>query len=73
MSFPGGTVVKNLFANAGDAGSIPVSARSPGEGNGNPLQYFGLKMSMGRGVWWAIVHGLAQSRIGLSMLTFMWA
>ena len=39
LGFPGGSVVKNLPANAGDAGSIPGSGRSPGEGNGNPLQY----------------------------------
>ena len=50
--FPGGTVVKNLPANAGDArdtGSIPGSGRSPGGGNGNPLQYACLKSSMDRG------------------------
>ena len=49
---PGGTVVKNPPANAGDAGdagSIPGSGRSPGEGNGNPLQYSCLKNSMDRG------------------------
>ena len=49
---PGGTVVKNLPANAGDAGdagSIPGSGKSPGEGNGNPLQYSCLKNSMHRG------------------------
>ena len=40
-SFPGGSVVKNLPANAGDAGSVPELGRSPGEGNGNPLQYSG--------------------------------
>ena len=39
MDFPGGSVVKNQPANAGDVGSIPGSGRSPGEGNGNPLQY----------------------------------
>ena len=39
LGFPGGTVVKYLPANAGDTGSIPGSGRSPGEGNGNPLQY----------------------------------
>ena len=38
LGFPSGSVVKNLPANAGDAGSIPGSGRSPGEGNGNPLQ-----------------------------------
>ena len=39
MGFPGGSVVKNLPANAGDTGSIPGLERSPGEGNGNPFQY----------------------------------
>ena len=43
MGFPGGSVVKNLPANAGDVGSIPGSERSPGEGNGNPLQCSGLE------------------------------
>ena len=58
MSFPGGSVVNNLPANAGDAGkvsSIPGSGRSGGEGNGNPLQYTCLKNSMDRGAWRAIV------------------
>jgi len=53
-------VVKNPPANAGDArdlGSVPVSGRSPGEGNGNPLQYSCLKNAMNRGAWWATVHG----------------
>ena len=52
MGFPGGTVVKNLPANAGDtrdAGLIPGSGRFPGEGNGNPLQYSCLESSMDRG------------------------
>ena len=49
MGFPGGTVVKNLLTNAGDAGSVPVSGRSPGGGNGNPLQYSCLENSMDRG------------------------
>ena len=51
MGFPGGTVVKNLPANAGDtrdAGSIPRSGRSPEEGNGNPLQYSCLENSIDR-------------------------
>jgi len=55
---PGGSVVKNLPANAGDtgdSGSIPESGRSPGEGNGNPLQYSCLENPMDRGAWWAIV------------------
>ena len=52
-------VVKNLSANAGDMSSIPGLGRSPGIGNGNPLQYACLGNSMGRGVWWAAVHGVA--------------
>ena len=46
-------MVKNLPANAGDAGSIPGSGRSPGGGNGNPLQYSYLENPMDRGTWWA--------------------
>ena len=46
--FPGGSVVKNPLANTGDAGSIPGSGRSPGEGNGNPLQYSCLGKSHGQ-------------------------
>ena len=48
MSFPGGSVVKNLPANAGVAGSVPGLGRSPGEGNGNPLQYSCLENPMDR-------------------------
>ena len=51
-------MVKNLPANAGDTGSIPGSGKSPGEGNGNPLQYSCLRNSMGRGDWWATIHGV---------------
>ena len=51
MGFPGGSVVKNLPANAGDVGSIPGLGRSPGEGNGNPLQAFCLEKHMDRGFW----------------------
>ena len=47
--------------NAGDLGSIPGSGRSPGEGNGNPLQYPCLENSMDGGAWWATVHGVAKS------------
>jgi len=57
-------VVKNLPANAGDTrakGSIPGSGRSPGIGNGNPLQYSCLENSMDRGAWQATVHGVAKS------------
>ena len=55
-------VVKNLPANAGDLGCIPESERSPGDGNGNPLKYSGLGNPIGKGAWWAIVHGVAKSR-----------
>ena len=49
--FPGGSAVKNLPASAGDVGSIPGSGRSPGEGNGNPLQYPCLRNPLDRGAW----------------------
>ena len=58
--------VKNLPANAGDAGSIPGLGRSPGEGNGNPLQYSCLKNLMDREAWWTTVHGVAKSWTRLS-------
>ena len=61
MGFPGGRVVKNPSANAGDMSSIPESERVPGEGNGNPLQYSSLENSMDRGAWRAIVHGVTKS------------
>ena len=48
--------------NAGDLGSIPGSGRSPGEGNGNPLQYSCLENPMDGGAWWATVHGVAKSQ-----------
>ena len=64
--FPGGSVVKNLCANAGDVGSIPDLGRSPGEGNGNLLQYSCLGNLMERGSWWAIVHGVQKSWTQLS-------
>ena len=54
--FPGGSVVRNPLANAGDAPSIPGLERSPGEGNDNPLQYSCLENSIDRGAWWATVH-----------------
>ena len=62
-------VVKNEPANAGDAkdtGLIPGLGRSPGGGNGNPLQYSCLENSMGRGAWMATVHGATKSRMRLS-------
>ena len=63
LGFPGGTVVKNLPANAGDArdaGSIPGSGRSPGGGNGNPLQYSCLGNPIDRGAWQATLYKVAQ-------------
>ena len=62
MGFPGGSDGKEAAYNAGDLGSILVSARSPGEGNGNPLQYSCLENSMDRGAWWAIVHEAVKSQ-----------
>ena len=58
-------MVKNLSASAGDAedmGSIPGSGRSPGGGDGNPLQYSCLKNPMDRGAWWATVQRVAKSQ-----------
>ena len=65
-SFPGGSVVKNLTANAGDKGSIPGLTRFSGEGNGNPFQYSCLGNPTDREAWQAPVHGLAKSWAGLS-------
>ena len=56
-------MVKNPLANVGDPGdegSIPGSGRSPGEGNGNLLQYSCLESSMDRVAWWAVVHGVTK-------------
>ena len=58
MGFPDSSVIKNLPTNAGDVLSIPGSGRSPGEGNGHPLQYFCLGNLMDRGAWRAAVHGI---------------
>ena len=61
--FPGGAVVKNLPANAGDArdvGSISGLGRSPGGGNDNPLQYSCLENPIDRGTWLATVHSIAE-------------
>ena len=72
--FPGGRVVKNLPANAGDArdlGSVSGSGRSPGVGNGNPLQYSCLENSMDREAWRATVHGVAKSQTRLNDYRFL--
>ena len=67
--FPGGSDGKASAYNAGDPGSIPGSGRSPGEGNGNLLQYSCLENPMDRGAWQAAV-GVATSRTWLSDFTF---
>ena len=58
--FPGGSAVENLPVNAGDPGSIPEWGRSPGGGNGNPLQYSCLENPMDRGAWRPSVHGVEE-------------
>ena len=66
--FLGGSVLKNLPANAGDtgdAGSIPGSGRSPGGGHGNPLQNSCWRNPMDRGTWWAMVHEVTKRRTQL--------
>ena len=71
-SFLGGSVVKNLPANAGDTGEgglVPGSGRSPGEGNGNLFQYSCLNNPMDREAWRATVHGVAESQTKLSNWT----
>ena len=60
LGFPGGSVAKNPPAKEGDLGLIPGSERSPGEGNGNPLQYSCLGNTMDRGLWQATVHGVTK-------------
>ena len=65
--FPGGAEVKASACNVGDLGSIPGSGRSPGEGNGNPLQYSCLENPMDGGAWWATVH--RSQRVGHNWAT----
>jgi len=60
VGLPGGSVVKNPPANAGNTGSIPGSGRFPGEGHGNPLQYSCVGNPMDAGAWWATVHGVTR-------------
>ena len=61
-----GSVVKTPPANAGDVGWIPRLGRSPGEGNGNPLQYSCLENPMDRGAWWPTVHGVTKRQTWLT-------
>ena len=60
MGFPGSSGSGASAYNAGDLGSIPGLGRSPGEDNGNPLQYSCLENPMDGGAWWATVHGVAR-------------
>ena len=66
LGFPGGLDSKEAACSAGDLGSIPELARSPGEGNGNTVQYSGLENPMDRGTWQATVHGVAIVGHGLA-------
>ena len=66
FGFPGGSDSKESAYNARDLGLIPGSGRSPGEGNGTPLQYSCLENPMDRGAWWATVHSVPKSQIQLS-------
>ena len=67
--FTSDSEVKASACNVGDLGQIPGSGRSPGEGNGNSLQYSCLENPMDGAAWWAPVHGVAKSRTGLSNFT----
>ena len=62
QGFPSGSDGKVSACNEGDLGSTPGLGRSPGEGNGNPLQYSCLENSMDGGAWWATVHGVTESQ-----------
>ena len=64
--FPGGSGGKESACSAGDLGLIPGLGRSPGDGNGNPLQYSCLENCMDRGGWWATVPGVTKSQTRLS-------
>ena len=62
MGFPGGSDRKESACNMRDPGSVPGSGRSPGEWNGNPLQYSCLEKPMDIGAWWTTVSGVAKSK-----------
>ena len=69
LGFPGGSPGKDSACNAGDLGSIPGLGRSPKGGHGNPLQYSCLENPAYRGAWWATVHRVVKSWIGLRQLS----
>ena len=66
VGFPGGSVSKESACSMGDLHAIPGWGRSPGEGNGNPLQYSGLGNPMHRGAWQATVHEVIRIRLDLA-------
>ena len=66
LGFLGGSDSKESACNTGDPGSIPVSGKFPGEGNGHPLKYSCLENPMDRGAWWATVHRIAKSQTHLN-------
>ena len=61
LGFPGSSDSKAFACNVGDLGLIPQLGRSPGEGNGDPLQYSCMENSMDGGAWWPTVHGITKS------------
>ena len=67
VGFPGGSDGKESTCNAGDPGSVPGLGRSPGGGNGNPLQYSCLENSMDRRAWLATVHGVMTEGLTLKV------
>ena len=71
FTFPGSSAGQESASNAGSPLWIPGLGRSPGEGNGNPLQYYCLENPVDRGAWWATVFGVAKSRTRLSDFTII--
>ena len=69
MGLPQRLSSKESTCNAGDVGSSPLSERSPGEGNVDPLQYSCLRNPMVRGAWWATVRGVSRESIGHNLAT----
>ena len=70
MDFPGGSDGKASVYNVGDPGSIPVMGRSPGKGNGNPLQCSYLENPRDGGAWWTTVHGVTKGQTPLGDFTY---
>ena len=68
-SLPGGSDGKESVWDAGDVSSIPGLGRSPGEGDGNPLQYLALRIPIDRGAWWATIHEVTKSQTRLKQFS----